>query len=159
MKLITLALILIFYVMPGQAQAVGKNGINKILLVVAMNKEASPIIKKLNLKKEADVFPGLPMQAYVGKYANKDIFLITNGKDPMYKVDNVGTQPAVLATYLGIEHFHPDLIINVGTAGGIAKNGAKLNDIYVSEKIYFYDRRIPDSYFQYGLGGYVSAIL
>ncbi len=129
---------------------------NKILLVVAMSKEALPIIGKLNLKKLPDVFSGLPMQSYTGTYANKEIFLITNGQDPQYKVDNVATQPAVLATYLGITYFHPDLVISIGTAGGIVENGAHPNDIYVSQKIYFFDRRIGGEHTQYGFGGYSS---
>jgi 5'-methylthioadenosine nucleosidase len=148
---------MIFYTLPLHAKELNQNKVNKILLVVAMEIEASPIIKKLHLQNVPNVFSGLPMQGYVGKYANKDIFLITNGKDPMHKVDNIATQPAALATYLGIEHFHPDLVISIGTAGGIEENGAKKNDIYVSQKIYFLDRRIPDAHTEYGMGGYVSA--
>ena len=130
--------------------------INKILLVVAMEAEATPIIETLHLKKAKQLFSGLPMQGYTGKYANKDIFLITNGQDPIYKLDNVGTQPAVLAAYLGINHFHPDLVISVGTAGGIIESGTKMHDIYISNKIYFHDRRIPNQYEAYGSGGYIS---
>jgi len=131
--------------------------IQKILIVVALDKEAIPIIAKLNLHKSQHHFDNMPMQGYVGKYANFDIFLIMNGLDPLYNVQNIGTQPATLSTYLGVSYFHPDLIISIGTAGGIKENGAHIEDIYISQKIYFIDRRMPNSgYSQYGLGGYRS---
>lgn len=131
-----------------------ENHTHKIMFVVAMEAEAIPIIHTLNLH-ELTSFSNLPIIAYQGKYNNLDVFLVLNGKDPKYGVQNVGTQAAALATYLGIEYFHPDLVISVGTAGGIRKNGANINDVYVSEKIYFYDRRILGSrYHQYGLGAY-----
>lgn len=131
--------------------------IRKILLVVAMDSEAKPIIQTLNLRKVPNAFPGLPMVSYVGKYSGLDIFLIENGKDPIHKVQNVGTQAATLTTYLGITRYHPDVIISVGTAGGSSKKNVQIKDIYVSRKIYFYDRRIPTpGYHEYGLGGYSS---
>jgi len=69
----------------------------------------------------------------------------------------VGTQAATLTTYLGFEYFHPDLIISIGTAGGVKQNHAALKDIYLSQKIYFYDRRLSfKGYHEYGLGGYQS---
>ncbi len=131
----------------------------RVLLVVAMEDEAAPIIKTLGLKESPDAFPKLPMKGYAGKYANLDIFLIINGEDPVYDVQNVGTQASTLTTYLGIEFFHPDLVISVGTAGGISEKGAHINDIYTSTKIYFHARRIPiPCYAEYGLGGYSSKI-
>lgn len=130
----------------------------KILLVVAIDTEASPIINALKMKKLSHSFSGLPMQGYVGKYNNLDVLLILNGEDSLHKVQNVGTQAATLSTYLGIEYFHPDLVISIGTAGGIAEHSAKIGDIYVSKKINFYSRRIPiPGYDEYGIGGYSSA--
>jgi 5'-methylthioadenosine nucleosidase len=131
--------------------------VKKVMLVVAMDSEARPIISKLALQKLPQSFSNLPMQGYVGKYADLDILLVTNGMDPVNKVQNVGTQAATLSTYLGIEYFHPDFIISIGTAGGVEKNGAREKDIYASEKIYFYDRRIASKdYREYGLGAYPS---
>lgn len=131
--------------------------IKKILLVVAMDSEAQPVISSLHLRKMPRSPHGLPMQEYAGRYRNLDIMLITNGMDPIYHVQNVGTQAATLSTYLGMETFHPDLVISIGTAGGVEKNGARQKDIYVSQKIFFYDRRIlAKGYHEYGLGGYRS---
>lgn len=134
--------------------------VKKILLVIAMDSEAQPIIATLHLHKINNPFQKLPMQGYRGKYNNLNIFLVTNGVDPINNIDNVGTQAATLSTYLGINYFHPDLIINTGTAGGVKENGAHPGDIYFSKKIYFYDRRIDlKKYHEYGLGGYDSIAL
>lgn len=132
--------------------------IKKVLLVVAMQKEATPMIQDLDLHPLDHSFSNLPMHGYMGKYHNLDILLMVNGTDPINKVENVATQAATLTTYLGIEYFHPDLVISIGTAGGVEKNGAKLKEIYTSQKIYFIDRRMSfKGYREYGLGGYTSA--
>jgi len=143
-----------------KVMAAHKSPIQKVMLVIAMDAEAEPIISSLKLHKLTHPFSDMPMQGYVGNYGHFSIFLITNGQDPGLKISNVGTQAATLTTYIGIQYFHPDLIINIGTAGGVEQNGVKLREIYVSEKIYFYDRRIMlEKYDEYGLGGYPSAQL
>lgn len=150
-------LLFIFFTFGSVAEAqdnVPKN-IHKILLVVAMEKEAAPIIKILDLHKSSLPSGVLPMQAYEGKYGKIDVAMIVNGQDPIYKVPNVGTQPAVLSTYFGIQHYHPDLVISIGTAGGVMDRGAKVKNIYISDKIYFYSRRMPGQD-AYGFGGYDS---
>jgi nucleoside phosphorylase len=134
--------------------------VKKVLLLVAMDSEAQPIISALQLHQMKQKLADLPMRGYVGKFGNIDILLITNGQDPVNHVQNIGTQAETLSTYIGISFFHPDLIINIGTAGGVEENGIELKDIYVSKKIYFYDRRIAlKGYQEYGLGGYESASL
>lgn len=142
----------------GEASTMAKSPIKKVMIMVAMESEANPIIATLNLQKLDKSFSNLPMHGYEGKYSNLDILLVTNGTDPVNKVQNVCTQAATLSTFLGIQYFHPDLIISIGTAGGVEQNGAQERDIYVSKKISFYDRRIPiEGYRQYGIGDYVSA--
>jgi nucleoside phosphorylase len=148
----------IFITSPIEAKTISRSPLKKILLVVAMDSEAQPFITTLNLHKLPHSFSKLPMQAYSGKYENLNILLMTNGEDPIHKVQNVGTQAAALSTYLGINYFHPDLVISIGTAGGVEANDAKEKDIYLSHKIYFYDRRLPlKGYDEYGLGAYPSA--
>src|SRR5687767_202671 len=82
--------------------------IKKVLLVVALEMEAEPIITKLGLHERSQSFSGLPMKIYDGKHNKLEIFLVTHGRDPIHKVQNIGTQPATLSTYLGISNFHPD---------------------------------------------------
>lgn len=135
------------------------NSLTKILLVVALEAEPMPLIKAFHLHENKKRFSMLPMRSYIGKDGNLEIFLILNGKDLIYKTQHVGTQAAVLSTYLGIERYHPDLIINIGTAGGNQKLGARVGDIYISKIIYFYDRRMQGSHYKYGSGNYASVDL
>ncbi len=44
--------------------------------------------------------------------------VVWNGKDPSTGMDNVGTVPAALSTYLAVHALDPDLVISAGTAGG-----------------------------------------
>ena len=97
--------------------AASQQRIKKVLLVIAMDSEAQPVIAALHLQKIPDAKSRLPMRSYQGKVRSIDIHLMTNGTDPVNHVQNIGTQAATLATYLGIQQFHPDLIISIGTAG------------------------------------------
>lgn len=134
--------------------------VKKVLLVVAMDTEAQPIIDKLHLRPLQHSFSGLPMRGYIGREGKIQVLLMMNGEDPINHVQNIGKEAATLSTYLGIHYFHPDLIISIGTAGSVPENGAALNDIYINKKIYFFDRRIPmKGYQEYGLGGYTSSSL
>lgn len=129
----------------------------KILLVVAMQEEAEPIIRKLHLTPKRSPDPRLPMKIYRGKQGQAEIELVLNGIDPVYDAENIGTQPAVLSTYLGITHFNPDIIISVGTAGGRPEFNVQLGHIYLSKKIYFYRRQFHSPQYKlYGAGGYES---
>ena len=151
-----LGLLLFIGGLPAQATP-SIHPIKKVLLVVAMDSEALPIIQSLGLKPIKHSFSDLPMRGYEGKLGNKEIVLIKNGEDPIHKVQNIGTQAATLSTYLGIEFFHPDFIISIGTAGAVPESGAGLMDIYLSHTIYFFDRRIPmKGYENYGRGAFPS---
>jgi nucleoside phosphorylase len=155
-KISHINIIFLFYFGLLSCSFANSNPLQRVLLVVAMEKEALPIISQFNLK-EVRTTSKLPMKEYSGNYKTTELFLVTNGVDPINKVQNVGTQAATLATYIGIEHFHPNLVISVGTAGGVDANNAKINKIYISKKIYFFDRRMPfEKYHEYGLGNYTS---
>ncbi len=58
-------------------------------------------------------------------------------------MDNVGTVPAALTTYLAIQAFRPDVVISTGTAGGFRSRGAQIADVFVSTAMVNHDRRIP----------------
>lgn len=158
-RIISLLMITISLIIPAQASPFA-HPIKKVLLVVAMDSEAQPIIDTLHLKPLKHSFSSLPMRGYIGKQGNKDILLIKNGVDPIHHVQNIGTQAATLSTYLGINYFHPDFIISIGTAGAVPESGAALEDIYLSQTIYFFDRRIPmKGYDNYGRGAFPSTPL
>lgn len=59
-----------------------------------------------------------PCVAYTGTHGGLQVVLVWAGKCPTTGVDNVGTVPAALATYLGCLAYKPDLVISAGTAGG-----------------------------------------
>ncbi|XP_073267384.1 5'-methylthioadenosine nucleosidase isoform X2 [Populus alba] len=101
--------------------------ISSILIVIAMQTEAMPIVNKLQLKEDLDsVFPkGVPWVRYHGVYKDLHINLVWPGKDSTLGVDSVGTVSASLVTYAAIQALQPDLIINAGTAGSF-----KVFDLY-----------------------------
>lgn len=133
---------------------------NSIAILMAMKAEAKQIIEKLNLVSIEGGFDSrLPFEIYKGTVEKAEINLVINGKDKTFGVDNVGTQPATLATYITIDRFNPDLLINAGTAGGFQEKGASIGTVYIINECFsFHDRRIPVPGFQeYGVGNYPGA--
>ena len=129
-----------------------------------MEAEATPFIEHLQLQKIDDYFPShLPFLAYRGLYPdnnsrNTQVTVITNGKDAVYGTDacNVGTIAASTITMLALQKEeipYYDVFINAGTAGGFARHGAAIGDVYLVTAFTFHDRRIPiPGYDTYGMG-------
>lgn len=132
--------------------------IQRIVILVAMPEEATPIIKILNLKPcDLGLDPHLNLVTYHGTFQGRAIHLVVNGTDPIYGVAQVGTDTAVLSTYETIRKLKPDTIISAGTAGGYKSRGAMIGDVYIgSGSFVFHDRRIPcgQGYIDYGQGFY-----
>eukprot|EP00566_Odontella_aurita_P023010 CAMPEP_0113557654 /NCGR_PEP_ID=MMETSP0015_2-20120614/17910_1 /TAXON_ID=2838 /ORGANISM="Odontella" /LENGTH=127 /DNA_ID=CAMNT_0000459101 /DNA_START=35 /DNA_END=415 /DNA_ORIENTATION=+ /assembly_acc=CAM_ASM_000160 len=79
--------------------AAGK--IKNVAIVIAMEAEASPFIKHLNLDPhplQSFFPPEAPFVAYSGKHGECSLTVVTSGKDKVYGtgVDNVGTVSAGL---------------------------------------------------------------
>jgi len=126
---------------------------------MAMKGEAESLIQSLQLRKVNRPFrSGLPFEMYEGSQDKIQLSLLLSGTDPENHVDNVATVPAALMTYLAVEKFAPELVINAGTAGGIAGRGCEIGDVYLSSgRFCFHDRRIPlPGFDQYGMGLYPS---
>ncbi len=119
--------------------------INNVAILVAMEKEAQPIIDSLGLTKNDRVLhQELPMQCYQKSIGSLHLSLIVAGMDERYQVDNIGSEAATLMAYETITQLKPDLLISAGTAGGFAKRGASIGTIYVSESHFVYhDRHVP----------------
>lgn len=120
-----------------------------------MQAEALPLVEALKLEQDdGSLFPlGLPWIRYHGIHEGLNISVVVPGKCMIFGVDNVGTVPSSLLTYAAIQALHPDLIINMGTAGGFKGKGAKLADAYVATEAAHHDRRIPIPIFdKYGIG-------
>jgi nucleoside phosphorylase len=131
--------------------------LKKILILVAMQSEAKPIIDRLNLNlmsHTSDI--DLPFQYFTTVNSEQEIILIVSGTDPRYGVDNIGTQASTLMAYVGIAQFNPDLVISAGTAGGFSERGAKIGTVYLSDREFvFHDRHVPlPGFAEQGIGHY-----
>ncbi len=134
----------------------------RVALIFAMEAEAAPLIRALNLVLDPGFGdPRLPFRHYRGRYRDRfELLLSLNGKDPRFGVDNIGTEPAALNAYVTLSGFKPDLCINAGTAGGFRKRGGEIGDVYLSDRpLNFHDRRIPlpGGFEEYGFGSYPVA--
>lgn len=126
--------------------------ITNILVVVAMEAEAAPFLAHLNLQPVKCDAPFAPCSIHSGTYKNCNINVVTNGKCPTFHVDNVGTTPAALSTFLAVNQLRPDLVINAGTAGGFKRKGAAIGDPFIATRLKHHDRRIPiPGFTEYGI--------
>lgn len=95
-------------------------------IIGAMPKEVEAIKDKmLNIKEEN--IQGVNF--YFGKINNQDVILTKSG---------VGKVNASIITTLMIMTYHPDYIVNIGTAGGMLKEQNTL-DIVISENVIQHD--------------------
>eukprot|EP00211_Chloroparvula_japonica_P008156 CAMPEP_0119137568 /NCGR_PEP_ID=MMETSP1310-20130426/23877_1 /TAXON_ID=464262 /ORGANISM="Genus nov. species nov., Strain RCC2339" /LENGTH=311 /DNA_ID=CAMNT_0007128671 /DNA_START=80 /DNA_END=1012 /DNA_ORIENTATION=+ len=145
-------------------------GPKKVLVLVAMEQEAMPIINQYGLRRvEPSPFvAGAPMVAHRGWYdpnagadSIMELFVTWAGHDPRFKSNNVGTVAASVSTYASVSLFKPDLVISAGTAGGMGSMGARVGDVYLSTKCVFHARRIPEAhegggFEEYGFGHFRS---
>lgn len=70
--------------------------ISHVLVLIAMEAEAKPFIKALDLLPFSLVTPNLPCVAYQGVYHNCKVTVVTNGVCVVHNVDNVGTTPGAV---------------------------------------------------------------
>jgi len=126
-----------------------------------MEAEASPIVTRLGLISDMTIFPSksTPFKAYRGSYKDCNLVVITNGKDNVHGtgVDNCGTVPAALCTFLALQRLNGvvDIVINAGTCGGFQEKGARIGDVYLTTASAYHDRRIPidvPDFVAYGIG-------
>lgn len=135
-----------------------KSKIKNVVIAIAMEQEASPFVSHLGLKQDADFFPSeTPFKAFRGTYETCELTVVTNGQDSVYGtgMENVGTVPAALATFLALQKLggDADLLVNAGTCGGFAAKGAAVGDVFVTTGVANHDRRIPiPPYVPYGVG-------
>jgi nucleoside phosphorylase len=119
-----------------------------------MHAEAAPVVARLGLDSAKTLHPRLPALVHSGEFSGTVVDLVVNGVDARFGVDAIGTVPAALTAWTGALEQRSTLIISAGTAGGFARHGANIGDIYLSEgPLVFHDRRIPLAGFEaYGRG-------
>jgi nucleoside phosphorylase len=132
----------------------------KITLVMAMKKEAAPIIDGLGLQPLHPArYDGLQFQFYQGcVHETLEVTLVIPGLDPRFQMDAIGTEPAAVCAFAAITEFNPDLLLNAGTCGSFAANGASIGKVYLSRSAFFFhDHRIPlAGWREFGHGAYPS---
>lgn len=121
-----------------------------MVVAIAMEAEAKPFVEHLGLTMDESFFPPhTPFIAYRGTHGQCKVTVVTNGKDSVYNtgVDNVGTVPASLASFLALSKMtteNPEkehLLINAGTCGGFKRKGAEIGDVFLTTGVANHDRR------------------
>ena len=129
--------------------------IERVLIVMAMAAESDPLIAALSLA-EAQAPDSMPFRWFRGTAASLEVMIAVNGRDPHHGVDSIATIPAALNTHAAAVSFAPNLIITAGTAGGWARRGASVGDVYLNaDRFVHHDRRIDlDRFREYGIGSH-----
>ncbi|OVA04913.1 Nucleoside phosphorylase domain [Macleaya cordata] len=147
--------------------------ISTIVIVIAMQEEAVPLVNKFNLSEDLDpVTSGKVISwnlsicwSFLKESLGSDIMEFTEcwewdivsnqcGGRPLDNDKNVSLvycNPRMVMS--ADQALQPDLIINAGTAGGFKARGASVGDVYIASDVAFHDRRIPIPVFDlYGIG-------
>lgn len=133
--------------------------IRKVCLLFAMQEEAAPVIKALDLRAAPDMHDSaLPFVTYSGAHGRLQLCVTVSGHDDRFAVDNIGPVAATLMSYTTIDHFAPDIVISAGTAGGFAERGADIGTVYLSDdRFVFHDRVVPLPGFEQSAIGHYPA--
>jgi adenosylhomocysteine nucleosidase/5'-methylthioadenosine nucleosidase len=143
--------------------------IEKIVILMAMQDEASSLIETLNLKESSNILAScLPFRLFANlltsetnesNQATLQVNLITSGLDHRHQVDNIGCEAATLMAYEAIGKIQPDLVISAGTAGGFTAKQATIGKVYASDEHFvFHDRIVPLPGFQESGIGHFPAL-
>ncbi len=95
-------------------------------IIAAMDKEIAALREKIKYIEEISIMNQI---FYIG---------IVNEKKVVFTISGIGKVNAAITTTLLIEHFHPQLVINSGIAGGYLSS-LKTLDIIVANKVIYSD--------------------
>ncbi len=102
----------------------------------AMTEEIAPTIEHYQAKQ-------------IDKLNGQDVH-IHEGKNTFYFLNSgIGKINAAITTTLVVEKYKPDMIVSIGTAGGVAQ-GMKVSDFVVADKMAFWD--VDVTAFNYEIG-------
>lgn len=109
----------------------------KIGIIAAQAEEASPILQQLDTQEE---YISGNQHFYLGNLHSHEIILLKCG---------IGKVHATIGTTLMINNHRPDYIINIGSAGGFARD-LSIGDIIVSTEIRYHDVDLTPFGYEYG---------
>lgn len=98
----------------------------KVAIIGAMEEEVTLLREQI---ENCQTLKRGGCEIYSGKLQGVDIALLKSG---------IGKVSAALGCTLLIEHFQPDVIINTGSAGGLAST-LKVGDIVISNEVRYHD--------------------
>lgn len=121
----------------------GSGDMESIVVVMAMEAEAAPLVERIGAVSVPSDSP-LPVMVAVAEVGGCRVAVVVNGRHPRHGVDHIGTDAAALSTAYAIDRFAPDLVISAGTAGGRAGSGHRTGDVVLAAPWFVHhDRRIP----------------
>lgn len=117
--------------------------IRRVMLVVAMQEEAAPMIAGMQLQPNEKHLENLPAVIHDGERDGAYVAVVTPGLCSKFGVNLVGTDAAAMTTFLAARELKPDLIITAGTCGGFKRTGGAIGDVFSITSFQHHDRRIP----------------
>ena len=108
---------------------------SRALLFVAMRDEATPIARALSLA------PG-PDGLLRGDLGGLEVELVVPGADPALGIDRIGPSFAAWALTRAIAVRRPEIVVNMGTAGGFHARGLAIADLVLARDAMFHDARV-----------------
>jgi 5'-methylthioadenosine nucleosidase len=127
----------------------------RIGLLIAMIAEARPLVTKLKLRASMTSDAQFKFDTWEGEIEGCEIMIKTLGVDSRFQCPKIGPLPAALATYKLIEEFEPELVLNVGSAGGFLEKGMQMGEVYVGQgTVGFHDRRGSSAFGEFCRGSY-----
>jgi adenosylhomocysteine nucleosidase len=109
----------------------------RIGIIGAMDEEVDLLRTKLDGREDTNL---AGIEFYKGKIDSLEVVLLKSG---------IGKVNAALGTALMIEKFHPDIIINTGSAGGFHKD-LNVGDVVISTEVRHHDVDVTIFGYEYG---------
>ncbi|KNC06628.1 5'-methylthioadenosine nucleosidase [Klebsiella sp. RIT-PI-d] len=109
----------------------------KIGIIGAMEEEVTLLRDKI---EDRQTLTSGGCEIYTGKLHGTEVALLKSG---------IGKVAAALGTTLLLEHCKPDVIINTGSAGGLAST-LRVGDIVVSDEVRYHDADVTAFGYEYG---------
>lgn len=112
-----------------------------------MNLEAKKIIHKLQMTSS---LINDKINHFSCEY--KGHFITLSVMKKINKIEQIGYIPSCICTTEIIKTIQPDLILNLGTAGGIKKKGVELKDLVLADYFSYHDHFMPNYFKEYSIG-------